>query len=47
MLNQLKRDDVHYTYRLLSDDLKSDVLVDLNEDVEDLLVQLLKKLLKM
>ncbi len=38
VLNQLKHDDVYYTYRLLSDDLKSDVLVDLNDDVrEDLL----------
>ena len=44
VLNQLKRDDVHYTYRLLSDDLKSDVLVDLNEDVrEDLLSTLTSK----
>ena len=33
VLNQLKRDDVHYAYRLLSDDTKSDVLVDLNDDV--------------
>ena len=44
VLNQLKRDYVHYTYRLLSDDLKSDVLVDLNEDVrEDLLSNLTSK----
>lgn len=44
VLNQLKRDDVHYSYRLLSDDLKSDVLVDLNEDVrEDLLSTLTPK----
>ena len=44
VLNQLKRDDVHYAYRLLSDDLKSDVLVDLNDDVrEDLLGTLTSK----
>ena len=44
VLNQLKRDHVHYTYRLLSDDLKSDVLVELNEDVrEDLLSTLTSK----
>lgn len=44
VLNQLKRDDVHYTYRLLSDELKSDVLVDLNDDVrEDLLSTLTSK----
>ena len=43
-MNQLKRDDVHYTYRLLSDELKSDVLVDLNDDVrEDLLSTLTSK----
>ena len=44
VLNQLKRDDVHYAYRLLSDDTKSDVLVDLNDDVrEDLLSTLTSK----
>ena len=44
VLNQLKRDDVNYTYRLLSDENKSDVLVYLNDDVrEDLLGTLTSK----
>lgn len=44
VLNHLKRDDVHYTYRLLSDENKSEVLVDLSDDVrEDLLSTLTSK----
>jgi magnesium transporter len=44
VLNQLKRDDVHYTYRLLSDEDKSEVLVELDDDVrEDLLSTLTSK----
>lgn len=44
ILNQIKRDDVHYLYRLLSDDARSDVLAELDEEVrEDLLATLTSK----
>ena len=31
ILNQIKRDDVHYTYRLISDDSRSEVLAELDD----------------
>lgn len=44
IINQLTRDDVHYIYKLLSHDLKADVLVDLNNDLrEDILSTLTSK----
>ncbi len=44
VLNQLKQENVESVYRLLSDDIKSDVLVDLSEEVrEDLLSTLTSK----
>ena len=44
VLNQLKQESVESVYRLLSDDIKSDVLVDLSEEVrEDLLSTLTSK----
>ena len=44
ILNQIKRDDVHYLYRLLADDARSDVLAELDEEVrEDLLATLTSK----
>ena len=44
ILNQIKRDDVHYLYRLLADDSRSDVLAELDEEVrEDLLSTLTSK----
>ena len=44
ILNQIKRDDVHYTYRLIDDDSRSDVLAELDDEVlEDLLSTLTSK----
>ena len=44
ILNQIKRDDVHYLYRLLADDARSDVIAELDEEVrEDLLATLTSK----
>ena len=44
VLNQLKQENVESVYRLLSDNIKSDVLVDLSEEVrEDLLSTLTSK----
>jgi len=44
ILNQIKRDDVHYTYRLIADDSRSEVLAELDDEVlEDLLATLTSK----
>ena len=44
ILNQIRRDDVHYLYRLLADDSRSEVLAELDEEVrEDLLSTLTSK----